>query len=304
MSEHPAEANKAIVRYEAFRPGDVTARRRPGQGFSQGGGMKIAVFGSTGGNGRLILDEAMRRGHEVTAFARRGGALAGVAGLAAVVEGDGRDRADVEKAVAGQRVVIMTVTGRGEPGVAADIARAVIAAMAAHGVSRLVTTSSYGMVATRPYVLASLVRRAFRAAFADQDAADQVIKASDLDWTILRATRLTPGPASRPPRLSTGLFTTRPYSLARAAYAASLVDLAGRERHPCPPRRQHHRLTTFASLSEELMTNRPERRSTKTAVKTWPRITPATGRSFRRTLLPGSTWKRSSRPAGRHPSRL
>ena len=41
--------------------------------------MKIAVFGSTGGNGRLILDEAMRRGHEVTAFARRGGALAGVA---------------------------------------------------------------------------------------------------------------------------------------------------------------------------------------------------------------------------------
>ena len=28
--------------------------------------MKIAVFGSTGGNGRLILTEAMRRGHEVT----------------------------------------------------------------------------------------------------------------------------------------------------------------------------------------------------------------------------------------------
>lgn len=188
--------------------------------------MKIAVFGSTGGNGRLILDEAMRRGHEVTAFARRGGALAGVAGLAAVVEGDGRDRADVEKAVAGQRVVIMTVSGRGEPAVAADIA-----AMAAHGVFRLVTASSYGMVATRPYVLAPLVRRAFRTAFADQDAADQVIKASDLDWTILRATRLTPGPARRPARLSTELFTTGPYSLARAAYAASLVDLAENGTH-------------------------------------------------------------------------
>ncbi len=188
--------------------------------------MRIAVFGSTGGNGRLILDEAMRRGHEVTAFARRGGALVGVAGLAGVVEGDGRNRADVEKAVAGQQVVIMTVSGRGEPGVAADIARAVITAMAAHGVFRLVTTSSYGMVATRPYVLAPLVRRAFRTAFADQDAADQVIQASDLDWTILRATRLTPGPASHPARLSTELFTTGPYSLARAAYAASLVDLA------------------------------------------------------------------------------
>ena len=193
--------------------------------------MKIAVFGSTGGNGRLILDEAVRRGHEVTAFARRAGALAEVTGLAAVVQGDGRDRAGADKAVTGQHAVIMTVSGRGEPGVAPAIARAVTSAMAAHGVSRLVTTSSYGMVATRPYVLAPLVRRAFRAAFADQQAADQVIEASDLDWTILRATRLMSAPAGRPPRLSTELFTTGPYSLARAAYAATLVDLAENGTH-------------------------------------------------------------------------
>jgi putative NADH-flavin reductase len=193
--------------------------------------VKIAVFGSTGGNGRFILAEAVRRGHEVTAFARRPGALAEVTGLAAVVEGDGRNRADAGKAVAGQHAVITTISGRGEPGTAPAIARAVIAAMAAHGVFRLVTTSSYGMVATRPYVLAPLVRRAFRTAFADQDAADQVIEASDLDWTILRATRLTPGPASHPARLSTELFTTGPYSLARAVYAASLVDLAENGTH-------------------------------------------------------------------------
>jgi putative NADH-flavin reductase len=193
--------------------------------------MKIAVFGSTGGNGRLILDEAVRRGHEVTAFARRAGALAEVTGLAAVVQGDARDRVGTDKAVAGQHAVIMTVSGRGQPGVAPAIARAVTSAMAAHGVSRLVTTSSYGMIATRPYVLAPLVRRAFRAAFADQHAADQVIEASDLDWTILRATRLVPAPAGRPPRLSTELFTTGPFSLARAAYAATLVDLAENGTH-------------------------------------------------------------------------
>jgi hypothetical protein len=54
-----------------------------------------------------------------------------------------------------------------------------------------------GLRQSQPDVLAPLVRRAFRAAFADQDAADQVIEASDLDRTILRATRLTP------PHLST-----------------------------------------------------------------------------------------------------
>lgn len=196
--------------------------------------MKIAVFGSTGGNGRLILTEAMRRGHAVTAFARRPDALAEVTGLAAVVGGDARDPADAGKAVAGQDAVIMTVSGRGEPGepgVASAIAQVAITAMTAHGVSRLVATSSYGMVADRPHVLAPLVRRVFRTAFADQTDADQIIESSRLDWTILRATRLTPGPASRPARLSTELFTKGPYSLARAVYAAALVDLTENGAH-------------------------------------------------------------------------
>ena len=193
--------------------------------------MKIAVFGSTGGNGRLILTEAMRRGHAVTAFARRPDALAEVTGLAAVVGGDARDPADAGKAVAGQDAVIMTVSARGEPGASTAIARAVVEAMAAEGVRRLVATSAYGMVATRPYVLAAVVRRAFRSVFADQAAADLVVEASGADWTILRATRLTSNTATGPARLSAQLFTKGPYSLARRAYAAALVDEAENSAH-------------------------------------------------------------------------
>ena len=187
--------------------------------------MKIAVFGSTGGNGRLILGEGIRRGHTITAFARRAGALADVSGLAAVVEGDARDPAAVANAVAGQQVVIMTVSTP-EPGAGVLVARTVTAAMQAGGVSRLVATSAYGLVATHPYVLASIVRKVFARTYAEQLAADQVIQASDLDWTILRATRLRGGPAKRGGRLSTQLFTTGPYSLARIAYATALIDLA------------------------------------------------------------------------------
>ena len=36
--------------------------------------MRFAVFGSTGGNGRLVLAEGVRHGHEVTAFARKASA--------------------------------------------------------------------------------------------------------------------------------------------------------------------------------------------------------------------------------------
>jgi len=188
--------------------------------------MRIAVFGSTGGNGRLVLADGIRRGHEVTAFARDASALAGVAGLAGVVEGDGRDRAAVEKAIAGQAAVIVTVSGRGEAGVIAGIAGTITAAMASLGVPRLVATSAYGMVATRPYVVAGVVRRIFAKEFADQAAADRIITASELDWTILRGTRLTGKPANGPARRSTELFAKGPYSLARSAFAAALVDLA------------------------------------------------------------------------------
>lgn len=188
--------------------------------------MKIAVFGSTGGNGRLVLADGIRRGHEVTAFARDAGALAGVTGLAAVTEGDGQDRIAVEKAITGQDAVIVTVSGRGEAGVMAGIAGTVTAAMEALGVSRLVTASAYGMVATRPYLLAGVVRRIFAREFADQAAADEIIAASELDWTILRGTRLTGEPAKGPGRRSTALFERGPYSLPRSAFAAALVDLA------------------------------------------------------------------------------
>jgi putative NADH-flavin reductase len=188
--------------------------------------MKIAVFGSTGGNGRLVLADGIRRGHEMTAFARDAGALAGVVGLADVIEGDGRDRAAVEKAIAGQAAVIVTVSGRGEADVAAGIARTVTAAMQFLGVPRLVAASAYGMVATRPYIVAGMVRRIFAKGFADQAAADRIVASSELDWTILRGTRLTRKPAQGPARRSTELFTKGPYSLARAAFAAALVDLA------------------------------------------------------------------------------
>jgi putative NADH-flavin reductase len=188
--------------------------------------MKIAVFGSTGGNGRLVLADGIRRGHEVTAFARDAGALAGVADLAGVVEGDGRDRVAVEQAIAGQDAVIVTVSGRGEADVAAGIARTVTAAMQSLGVSRLVAASAYGMVATRPYIVAGVVRRIFAKGFADQAVADRIVASTELDWTILRGTRLTSKPANGPVRRSTELFAKGPYSLARAAFAAALVDLA------------------------------------------------------------------------------
>src|SRR5436189_298406 len=62
---------------------------------------RIAVIGSTGRTGKLVLAEGLRRGYALTAFTRRPAELAGIDGLSAVVEGDGRRSDDVRRAVQG-----------------------------------------------------------------------------------------------------------------------------------------------------------------------------------------------------------
>jgi putative NADH-flavin reductase len=193
--------------------------------------MKITVFGSTGGTGRLLLEEGVRRGHAITAFARQASALDGSRGLDTIVEGDARDPGPVAQAIEGRDAVIVTVAGRGQPDVATGIAHNVTTCMLGADVRRLVTTSSYAMVATRPYVLAPLVRRIFGKALVDQRSADEVIAASALDWTIARATRLVDSTSPQAARQSTKLFTKGPWTLSRVAYAAFLLDVAEANDH-------------------------------------------------------------------------
>lgn len=192
--------------------------------------MRILVVGSTGGTGPHILRDAVARGHDVTALARRPEALDGIKGMVRVASADARDVEAMAEAIAGQDAVIVSVSG-GDDQRHEVIATRVVEAMHLAGVRRLVFTSAYGMVATRPFIVAGLVRRRFREQFADQLAADQVVAASDLDWTIARATRLTEGEGGPPARVETELLSRGPWSISRGAWAAALVDLAEQGAH-------------------------------------------------------------------------
>src|SRR5438093_63090 len=74
---------------------------------------RIAVIGSTGRTGKLVLAEGLRRGYALTAFTRRPAELAGIDGLSAIVEGDGRRADDVRRAVEGQDAVLSIVAPAG-----------------------------------------------------------------------------------------------------------------------------------------------------------------------------------------------
>jgi uncharacterized protein YbjT (DUF2867 family) len=187
--------------------------------------VNIVVFGATGGTGLLFLRQAVDAGHRVTAFARNRAKLERVDGLESIVDGDAREPADVSRAVDGQDAVVsmLSSTTKVDPRSITHATQAITRAMAELGVRRLVATTAYGPIATKPLVIAPLVRRIFAGPFADAVAAENTIRATELDWTIVRATRLTNGPA-REPRLLHEILTSGPYSISRAALARVALE--------------------------------------------------------------------------------
>jgi uncharacterized protein YbjT (DUF2867 family) len=188
--------------------------------------VNLTVFGSTGRTGRHAVEQAMARGHHVTAFTRHPDALADSAGLAAVVHGDGRDPQAVRKAVRGADAVIAVIgpASRKGPHQVSEVAATLIAAMGDEGVRRLVITSAYPLVGDRPRIPIAVLRKILAAVYADAAAMERAVSDSSLDWTIARLNRLTNKPATGQARISAGLFA-RPTAITRADTARALLDI-------------------------------------------------------------------------------
>ena len=195
----------------------------------------IAVIGSTGRTGRLVLDEGIRRGHSMTAFTRRPDALLGLRGLRSVITGDGRSLEDMRRAVRGQDAIISTVVseGRGPTTVMSDVTRAELDAMREAGVRRLVSVSVSAIEGRRPWILINMVRWILRKPYADFARMERLITSSSVDWTIVRPPYLTNGPKTGRVRTQAGRkdLAHGPYHISRADFAATLLDLAEDSRH-------------------------------------------------------------------------
>jgi uncharacterized protein YbjT (DUF2867 family) len=188
--------------------------------------MKLTVFGATGRTGRHVVIQGLRRGHQLTALARRPQALEDPSALTAVIDGDGRDPSAVRKAIDGADAVLSTVPGgtRQEPDRLADVTRVIIQAMSDLGIRRLVVTSAYPVIVEDPPPGMAVLRRLLATPYSDNAAMEQLVAASGLDWTIVRLNRLTNKAASGKVHISRGLLV-KPHGLARADAAATLLDI-------------------------------------------------------------------------------
>lgn len=187
--------------------------------------MKITVFGATGTVGRRIVDRALLQGHEVTAFTRNAASVAISHPRLSVIEGDVMLAGDVLCAVEGQDAVIVAL-GAGRNGTVRSVGtQHVVDAMKRQGVSRLIVQSTLGAGDSRPALNFFWKRIMFglllRPAYADHQRQEEIVKASGLDWTLVRPSSFTDGPATN--RYQHGFAPT----IKGLALKISRADVAG-----------------------------------------------------------------------------
>ena len=160
--------------------------------------MKIIVFGATGTVGKLVVQQALEQGHQVTAFTRDPAKVERRHERLTVVGGEVTDVSSVASAVAGHDAVIVALGGGRKGGVRAPGTKTVVEAMGATGVRRLIVQSTLGAGDSRGNLNFFWKRIMFgmllREAYADHQEQERIVMDSDADWTIVRPGAFTDGP--------------------------------------------------------------------------------------------------------------
>jgi len=200
--------------------------------------MKLTIFAATGGIGRQILEQAIAVGHDVTAVVRNPKALSGevrvvTADLAAP------DPAALKSAVEGADAVLSGLGPRSqsEAGIASLGTRAIVQAMKATDVRRIVVVSAAPIStvpsAGRPnppkhdpgegffmrHLLSPMIKAILRKHYADLALMEDNLRDSELDWTVVRPPRLTNKPLTGTYRSANGQNLRRGLVISRADVA-------------------------------------------------------------------------------------
>lgn len=175
--------------------------------------MRVLVIGATGATGRVVIEELLRRGHDVVAFARRPGDIPEREGLQ-TVRGDALVRADVDRGLAGCDAVVVALgisenpllvrlrrrASRTAVDVRSQGTANVVAAMREAGIARLVVQSTYGAAETRARlspVWKAIFALVLKPQIEDTERQEDIVRASGLDWTLIRPVSLIEGDRDR-----------------------------------------------------------------------------------------------------------
>jgi putative NADH-flavin reductase len=197
--------------------------------------MRFLILGATGGTGTRLVEQALERGHLVTALVRSAPGLTIRHERLTIQAGDPTRPEVLSRLLPGQDAVLSSLGTRDlrPTTVRADSARAAVAAMPAAGVRRLLVVSAAALFPDVGVVrlLGPLVRRVLRENMFDTSEMETVVGASPLDWTVVRPPRLTDGEGAGRYRTEVGRLPRRGLAITRADLARYLLDAAERGLH-------------------------------------------------------------------------
>jgi putative NADH-flavin reductase len=176
---------------------------KPNSLLKQKAAMKIIIFGASGRTGKLLVGQGLDLGHEITAFVRDPARLPFIHKNLKMFQGDIDDAGLVDKGIIGQEAVICAIgpTKDGSKNIMTIAAYHIITAMERHGVRRLVTLTGAGvrdpndLPQFRDRAISAMLRLTARDVLDDAIRHVEAIRASDLDWVVVRAGILTDTPA-------------------------------------------------------------------------------------------------------------
>jgi uncharacterized protein YbjT (DUF2867 family) len=192
----------------------------------------VLVFGASRGIGLETVKAALDAGHRVRAFARS--AVPVEHPMLDVVTGDALDRVAVERALDGVDVVVQVLGAPKQPDVYiggtnlfSRATRTLVDAMTARGPKRLIVVTGLGAGDSRGHggflydrvLFALVLDRVYR----DKDVQEQIVRRSNLDWTIVRPGQLNNGPPTGKARAFTNPADWRAGPVTRADVARFLV---------------------------------------------------------------------------------
>jgi putative NADH-flavin reductase len=194
--------------------------------------VRVLIVGAAGRTGRELVTQALSRGHQVTAFVRQPARLPYTHPALHPFAGDVLDRSAVDAAVAGHDAVVCALGHPPKPWpttVLSSGTRNIVRAMESHGVRRLVCETSLGLGESTGrmglwYTL-FVIPVILPFYYSDKVRQERIIRASGLDWVIVRPGALVNGPArghyDHGPRVGHWLLTVR---ISRADVAAFMID--------------------------------------------------------------------------------
>jgi uncharacterized protein YbjT (DUF2867 family) len=193
--------------------------------------MNLVILGATGATGSLVLQQALDAGHHVTALVRSPQKLTTKHANLRVNTGDATNPTDIAQALEGADAIISAL-GDNKGALMANATRAIVTGAKQHNINRVVMLSSFAVQRERLGGIAkAMTGLMMGAAIKDKTAGEAMLRASDLDWTIVYATLLGSGPATGATLVPEHAKLGMSQKIARADVAAFLLDTATSDRH-------------------------------------------------------------------------